>query len=518
MQLKYLKSLDELIQKFAAEYYYEIPNNAKQLLADFYVFSFFYGKDVSEEYGEDTTQYAFNETFDRLLTYMKSTILQLLALCISKELKHMNDYVEAEEFLLDFIEVPPKAVSELLGTATRRESDEAFQKRIEGMTFTNKGIYLQEAQDHSVFQNYYLILRSTFGSDIDWITKLALSAFRDIPWARQYGGTAWVQICEAYIALHDATTSSDIMVQIDHVVDLQHNTGTVFTKVEYFYERDQGYGWLNEFLDRKAEITNIYQLYFKLSPSAQQLVPHLMKNVTGETLESYFNGLRQKFVFPNETLNDLEVFVEYGPAWLLDAQCESMVVEEYSETRASLKDGIWHDGEFKNGNMTGVTWKNGIWSSATNFQDGLWEGGMFIDGHFQNSTWKEGTFVSGNFKESEWHDGVWLSGNFLSSMWHNGVWKDGILDGKSEWFAGEWYAGRFRGSVWHDGLWHAGHFFMSTWHNGTWESGYWEKSDWLDGTWSTGDIWTQQGMDNNVPINPHEYKLKQLEEASAVSE
>lgn len=54
--------------------------------------------------------------------------------------------------------------------------------------------------------------------------------FRDLEWDQSYGGPAWANITAGLIELKNASGYQDEAVWIDHVVDLQHNTGNVFNK------------------------------------------------------------------------------------------------------------------------------------------------------------------------------------------------------------------------------------------------------------------------------------------------
>lgn len=54
--------------------------------------------------------------------------------------------------------------------------------------------------------------------------------FNDLEWDYLYGGPQWAKITKALINLKDSENYQNAMVWIDHIIDLQHNTGSIFNK------------------------------------------------------------------------------------------------------------------------------------------------------------------------------------------------------------------------------------------------------------------------------------------------
>jgi hypothetical protein len=136
-------------------------------------------------------------------------------------------------------------------------------------------------------------------SYIEITTKL----FReDNFWEESYGGEPWAQIGEAWLQLDTIvpTDYNKLAVYIDHIYDLEHNTGTVFNKIQRYHqdiEQDksitsdsmfQGYQWISELLDFKAALNNPYDLLPRTSSSMQKLASPVLKaaGYTRDTMQN----------------------------------------------------------------------------------------------------------------------------------------------------------------------------------------------------------------------------------------
>jgi len=52
----------------------------------------------------------------------------------------------------------------------------------------------------------------------------------NLSWARNYGGKGWADAASGWLKLHDATEPNDMLAYIDHIIDIQHNTGFILNK------------------------------------------------------------------------------------------------------------------------------------------------------------------------------------------------------------------------------------------------------------------------------------------------
>jgi len=116
-------------------------------------------------------------------------------------------------------------------------------------------------------------------------------------WSPNYGGLAWGNICDAWFSLYNAKSINDIAVYIDHIYDIQHNTGTIFSKLSSYYNTSnelfrgsKGYDWIYKLLDMKAQATSVYDLLeYSENKRLNSLIKRLIKYYSGETEERYLN-------------------------------------------------------------------------------------------------------------------------------------------------------------------------------------------------------------------------------------
>jgi transcriptional regulator with XRE-family HTH domain len=131
----------------------------------------------------------------------------------------------------------------------------------------------------------------------------------------------------------------------------------------------------------------------------------------------------------------------------------------------------------------------GLSNSTINWNDGIFESGVFGSDMIQSTAshqaiWNDGRFNGGQFiSNAKWKAGIFNGGKFLSGFgwttsdstseldysWESGQFNGGEFGNantatNSTWFTGEFNGGEFRGRVWNDGLFTAGDFFGSaTW-------------------------------------------------------
>ena len=94
-------------------------------------------------------------------------------------------------------------------------------------------------------------------------------------WDESYGGEAWAAICDGWIKLDEAKSDEAKMTYIDHIYDLQHNSGTVLNKVSEWY-KEEDFTWLNRALDYKFDIQDPRNLLKVVSPSMKAIAQPLI--------------------------------------------------------------------------------------------------------------------------------------------------------------------------------------------------------------------------------------------------
>lgn len=136
-------------------------------------------------------------------------------------------------------------------------------------------------------------------------------------WRTSYGGYPWAKICKGWLMLNDAENLEvgkrkegssgpvPMGVAIDHVYDLQHNTDTVFNKLQSYYDADSGYQWIGNALDHKANVTSYYDLLKYVSGTVKTLAIRVLNNKLGTTWQKYIETHNPNQVFKsNKKLTD----------------------------------------------------------------------------------------------------------------------------------------------------------------------------------------------------------------------
>jgi hypothetical protein len=122
--------------------------------------------------------------------------------------------------------------------------------------------------------------------------------FLELDWEHRYGGKAWSNICDAWIKLYNAKTPEEIIIWVDHIYDLQHNSGVVFNKLDTYKEHGMdvttAYNWLKKALDKKKNMENIFDLVSRASPKMKEVGTRAAKERYHETEESYQVKERKK--------------------------------------------------------------------------------------------------------------------------------------------------------------------------------------------------------------------------------
>lgn len=159
---------------------------------------------------------------------------------------------------------------------------------IESLT---KAVYdeFRHAND-CIFEKYQLIQKKlnvsnevakaiSMGKKLD--LDLVYRAFNELEWEDEYGGSKWAEITKLLIDLINTPVEDykNLMVTIDRINDIEHNTGSIFTK----FKKNQEYKWIEQVLDLKYAARSPYTYYNMLSPE----VKRIMSNYRGLTTKEH---------------------------------------------------------------------------------------------------------------------------------------------------------------------------------------------------------------------------------------
>jgi hypothetical protein len=100
--------------------------------------------------------------------------------------------------------------------------------------------------------------------------RKASTLFRHRGWCEDFGGEPWAKAADALINLTDllradTTALPKLVVQLDQILDMQHNTGVLLSKTEFC-------GVTQEFLTRRAQCKDVGKLVPLCSDNVQKLV------------------------------------------------------------------------------------------------------------------------------------------------------------------------------------------------------------------------------------------------------
>jgi len=106
----------------------------------------------------------------------------------------------------------------------------------------------------------------------------------DYLWDSEYGGSQWAKICDAWQKLNQTKTTNEMMIWIDHVYDIQHNSGSMLDKFDDYY-KNESLDWLIDALEIKKNLKNPYEIWNDISYSMKELAGFYFKGAKGETTE-----------------------------------------------------------------------------------------------------------------------------------------------------------------------------------------------------------------------------------------
>lgn len=237
-----------------------------QQLADFYAITYMYHDWLNNQTWKEPGiwdaplkqefKLALDYAYRNLLPAIKKDLLQKLRYCIWRELRHIYDMVQYESETAGDIKQ-----QWLKG---RRDIRAKLSKYIRDKQVVNGIIKATEAGSRNT---------PWYELKLGPIEDYAAYAFRDLRWPNSYGGQAWYKICLYTQALRDAATPNEIMKAVDDVVDLQHNTGTVFNKIDG-YSTDN----MKKFLDFK-KVEHPKNLIKFVSPDVADMLRYFFREV-----------------------------------------------------------------------------------------------------------------------------------------------------------------------------------------------------------------------------------------------
>jgi hypothetical protein len=332
---------------------YQVPQDPEKLLYDFYFMIGYLHGDREDK----IIDFVFKEAVKDCVNALHKHMLMALLWSLSCEARHAEEESDIEAIYEDFLNGEPignndekylvfwqnyfdsyenlRATKKLptiaVKTAKRiqkvsdhlsdeaRDDDKAKWINITKSEKTSDlekkvaKIMMQATTKPSARKNAFYILLATKEkvkfSSLD-VANAFIFLFKDIEWYEGYGGDSWADIAIAYKKLLESSSLADKIVWIDHAYDLQHNNGTVFSKVSS-YDKN-GFGWLQKALSWKKNATDLRGFYDRVSGSLKPVVAWVAKNEHGKALDTY--------EAPEIHVGD---FVEVKPSKVIAFKCEA---------------------------------------------------------------------------------------------------------------------------------------------------------------------------------------------------
>lgn len=349
----------KLFMEMFGSFDYEPPVDKEQQLYDFYMLNLLKGTssytkkfiqhglysssppkpnfkgDMDEE---DKIDYMLQEVANNLLPILKKNMLEAVLFALSSEFNHilMENYPD-----------------ELIGILERKKMPDSyirmFKKYVElekdsPLLYDQKDQWIKnpEIRDDKINRvSRYLPVLMASENNHDAFVYIMRELFKDnhVDWVANYGGKAWALIADGWLRLNNAKTEKDIIIAIDHIYDLQHNTGSVFSKLQSYYKGNRTI-WLDNALNFKAKIKNPYEIINRVSPSLRQLAIRAIKKKTGQSIEEFKQYDKSPYQALEQALKEKRRLPEY-----------EHIIAQNSKTSFSYAINILHD-RFKLGEQS----------------------------------------------------------------------------------------------------------------------------------------------------------------------
>lgn len=290
---------DGLFEGRFSNWHYKLPKDRRLQLFDFYMLTGLPTPNTQE------LEIALEDAKEIVIKSMKKEMMNAIYFAISAEFRHIFDSNRAELIIRFYKKM---GMEEFIREyAKRYKAGEFFDDE-------TLGKIAHDLKDNE--RGYVDSLKALEGAmkgtrvSRDKFMESAVNAFNKLRWQSNYGGNSWARIASAWRLINNAKKLNDMMIYIDHAYDLQHNTGTIFTKLQSYY--DKGYSWLRVALDKKARIKELFELYRDVSPQLRPFVPAVIKSATGQTLEAFLRkkGMpleKPSYQIPSGSVSDTKV-------------------------------------------------------------------------------------------------------------------------------------------------------------------------------------------------------------------
>lgn len=267
---------------------YKLPSDLRERMYDFYMFSVLPKTD--DIYAKD----ALEQIEEVMKTDLKRHLLNAVFFASAAEFRHVfagNSLAKLQELMKEEREdggnlahyIP--LLEHYLASYRTIEDKIKLQGGIDKLRAEYPRHYRDSLEYIISFKAMKEAMQET-GSTPEEAMELASKLFHGIGanWASSYGGNVWAHIADSWISLNKADTLSKMMVYMDHIYDLQHNTDSIFNKMKSYYHYDKekyGCSWLMDALNHKAQVQSPYELLEYVSRPMKQLATYVLHQYHG---------------------------------------------------------------------------------------------------------------------------------------------------------------------------------------------------------------------------------------------
>lgn len=346
-----IKTINEAMESFV----YTLPESKEQQIYDFYMASL-----MSTSGKDEVIEYIIRETKTNLFASLKKELLSAVYFSICAEIRHWVDKqsnVSRAKSYLNTNEMKMVAMYLKLFLPQLYSSGYGMPQSAKDLIKDLASRPRRYDSNHEEYYHSYRAALKSFPNKETFVT-VARKMFDNSYWADTYGGPKWSAICTAWMNLYNAESLRDQMVWIDHVYDLQHNTGTVFNKLRE-YSNSGGYEWLKTTLDFKYASTHPYEIFEKCSSQMKRLAAYVLHMNFGTSYEQW----RMEKAAKNKEPEPVKT-KEPGPvnatsrAEKQDAEQKAKIKElqVIASSRKSLIGFFNNPGKWSLKNITNISW------------------------------------------------------------------------------------------------------------------------------------------------------------------
>ena len=268
---------------------------------DFYALSLINTELIRDE----DLAYAFKEAKKTIVDYMREFLLEQLERAVSAEIPYYLHFKVLEALKGNYIPQNLKGKEGSIKFYKDYIKEFGDPKKL---TSSGKLILVTEPLTYEHLYDEVYQYTKDFMKKYEYSTydlfNFAKNAFSDESGWRneQLGGRAWAMIADAGLQVLDLKNDKDAnktFAILDHVFDLEHNTGSIFTK-----NKDLDVFKIKGILDDKRDITNEVSYYDRISSGLKEPYMAVIKDLTGKTLESER---------PKIDLEDMLLMIKHDP-------------------------------------------------------------------------------------------------------------------------------------------------------------------------------------------------------------